>query len=203
MAQRGKHGSFRCPGGTDPALGNPPPAILGFEVMILRRNRGLAASPPVRYRLKMPESLLRQHFQRGDWILRIQSGTADHYGRPTPATEGLYVRPRDDLGEASPPGTHPALQPRADRPVEPSLIGSGVTQRLDSGTRCQSTSGTGFRRRESCTAPRSGSTAIRIPAASSTGIKCRCSSRAIRYRMGTVGHRLTICGTCPTLMPSA
>jgi hypothetical protein len=34
-----------------------PGNFVGFEVMILRRNRGLAASPPVRYRLKMAESL--------------------------------------------------------------------------------------------------------------------------------------------------
>jgi hypothetical protein len=35
--------------------------FLDFEVMILRRNRGLAASPPVGYRLKVTESLL--HFE--------------------------------------------------------------------------------------------------------------------------------------------
>ena len=55
------------------------------------------------------------------------------------------------------------------------------------------------------------STAIRAPEASSpgssTGSRWRCRSRAIRYRMGTVEHRLralvTICGTCPMLMPCA
>jgi hypothetical protein len=42
-----------------------PGSFLGFEVMILRRNRGLAASPPVPYRLKVAESLLRKNFKSG------------------------------------------------------------------------------------------------------------------------------------------
>jgi hypothetical protein len=44
---------------TDPALCNPTSGnFLGYEVMILRRNRGLAASPPVPYRLNVTEGLL-------------------------------------------------------------------------------------------------------------------------------------------------
>src|SRR5215213_4812801 len=41
------------------AISHSPATFLSFEVMILRRNRGLAASPPVRYRLKMAGRLLR------------------------------------------------------------------------------------------------------------------------------------------------
>jgi hypothetical protein len=41
------------------AISHSPATFLSFEVMILRRNRGLAASPPVRYRLKMAGRFLR------------------------------------------------------------------------------------------------------------------------------------------------
>ena len=54
-----------------------------FKGMIVRPHRGLAASPPLRYRLKMPESFLR-HFA---WAR--EPGTAAVRGRTTaPGQEG-------------------------------------------------------------------------------------------------------------------
>jgi hypothetical protein len=52
----------------------------------------------------------------------LPSPSVDHHGWPTPPPEGLDVRPRDDLGKASPRATHPTLQSQADRSVEPSMI---------------------------------------------------------------------------------
>jgi hypothetical protein len=94
-----------------------PGNFVGFEVMILRRNRGLAASPPVRYRLKMAESLTVRITVADQTITPSSPTTPRPENSPTnsPHPDLPRLQSRREGRRTTPPPDH-GRRPRRRRP---------------------------------------------------------------------------------------